>query len=67
MSLVAGVQAAEVLKPGEQALDLPSALVALEYAPVLGLGLPVTAVWRDQLDAVLEFRSGRYQILMTRT
>ncbi len=45
--------AAEVLKPSEQALDLPAAAVATQLAPVLRCRLlPVRLVRRDQLDAL---------------
>lgn len=42
-------QTTEVLQPIEQALDLPSALVAPELAPVLGIRTSLPAVRRDQL------------------
>jgi hypothetical protein len=44
----------EVMEPREQPLDLPAALVAAELPPVLRPRLlPVLAVRRDQLDALL--------------
>jgi hypothetical protein len=41
----------EVLQPGEQTFDAPTANVTAQHAPILGLGLgPVSAVWGDELD-----------------
>ena len=51
MALVAGHQTAEVLKPREEPLDLPSATVAPELASVLLVMAPRAAVGRDELDA----------------
>ena len=54
VAFVAGVDAAKILEPGEQALDLPAPAVAPEHAAVLGLGsLAVAAVRCDQLDPPL--------------
>ena len=54
MSLVAGVDAAVVLQPCEQALDLPAPSVAPEHSPILGPGsLSVLAMRRDHLDLAL--------------
>jgi len=45
--------APEVLKPGEEALDLPPALVAPERPAVLGLGVPARSVGSDEFGSVL--------------
>ena len=45
-------EAAEVVHPGEEALDLPAFPIAAQLASVLGLG-SAAAVGRDQLDAIL--------------
>jgi len=44
-------QAAEVLEPGEEALDFPAPAVATERATVLGSVFPIAAVGSDQFDA----------------
>lgn len=47
-------QASEVLQPGEEPLDLPPAFVTAEFSPVLAVpSSAISAVWGDQLDAVL--------------
>ena len=52
VSFVARDQATVVLQPGEQALDLPSSLVAAQRAPVLGgCALSASAMGTDHLDA----------------
>src|SRR5512134_3624167 len=53
VSLVAGDESAEVLEPGEEALDLPAPAVAAEGTAVLGLELAAPEVGRDELDASL--------------
>src|SRR5262245_58554630 len=49
--LPAGHQPAELVKPGEQPLDLPAAAVSAQRAAILSL-FPIAAVGRNQLDAV---------------
>lgn len=53
MTFPPSTQAPEVMEPGEAALSLPSVLVPLELAPVLGLGPAAPAVRCDQLHPVL--------------
>ena len=54
VKLPADYQSAEVMKPGEQTLDLPAAAVAAQFATVLGLSLAaVRLVRRDQTHALL--------------
>ena len=50
--LPSGDEAAEVVHPGEQALDLPAAAIAAQLAPVLRFS-PPPPVGRDHLDVVL--------------
>jgi hypothetical protein len=51
MTFVSGVDAAEVLEPREQALDLPTSSVPAQCPAVLGLRtLASTAVRCDQLN-----------------
>lgn len=57
VSLVPSNQAAEVLKPGEQALDLPASAVAAERSTVLGLLVPSAKVRSDQFNAPLDAES----------
>jgi hypothetical protein len=52
VALVAGDEAAEVLEPGEEALDLPALAIAAQGPAVLRLVLAGSEVRRDQLDAV---------------
>lgn len=51
-----GDETAEVVHPGEEALDLPAFLVAAQLAWVLRLA-PVATVRRDQLNAILVGKS----------
>ena len=52
--LVPQIDAAVVLQPREQALDLPASSVSAKHPTVLRLGsLPVLAVRRDHLDLPL--------------
>jgi hypothetical protein len=53
VALVAGDQAAEVLEPREETLDLPASAVTAERTTVLGLALSGAEVRSDQLDAAL--------------
>jgi hypothetical protein len=54
VSLVARDEAAEVVQPREQALDLPAALVAAKSAAVLGgSASAIGSMGRDQLHRVL--------------
>ncbi len=53
MSFPSGGQSAEVLHPGEDALDLPSPAITPEGALVLRGALAVGTIGRDHLDAVL--------------
>lgn len=54
MKVEAHRDAAEVLKPSEQSLDLPAAAIAPELPTVLRRRLlPVRLVRRDQFDALL--------------
>jgi len=48
--IISDDEPSEVMEPGEQALDLPTALVASEWAAILGLDLAALVVWSDQLD-----------------
>src|SRR5689334_17662546 len=52
LQLPARDDAAVADQPGEQALDLPAALVAAQRATILGLAT-LGSVGRDELDAVL--------------
>ncbi len=50
----AGDQSAEVMKPGEQPLDFPTAAVASQFSTVLGfLPAAIAFVRRDQANAML--------------
>jgi hypothetical protein len=51
VELVARDELAEVEEPGEEALDLPAALVAAQVPPVLGEDAAVRSLRRDQRDA----------------
>ncbi len=46
-------EAAVVVEPGEQALDLPAAAIPAERTPVLGLACPAREVRRNELDSAL--------------
>ena len=48
-----GNEAAEVVHPGKEPFHFPAPAIATQLTPVLGTALPVGAVGRDQLDAVL--------------
>lgn len=50
----AGDESAEVVHPGKEPLDLPSSLVAPQWAAVLRLAAPA-AIRRNQFDAVFLF------------
>ena len=50
----AGDESAEVVHPGKEPLNLPSSLVASQWAVVLRLAAPA-AIRRNQLDAVFLF------------
>lgn len=52
MVLVANDEPAEVLKPGEEALDFPATSVAIQPLGILGR-VPATPVRGDHLDAVV--------------
>ena len=56
--LPAGDEAAEVVQPGEEPLDLPASPVAAQRATVLGGLLAVAAMRRNQLDVVALFQFG---------
>src|ERR1035437_10957803 len=46
-------QSAEIVEPGEEALDFPALAIATQFAPVLGsLATAVVLVGRDEPDAV---------------
>jgi len=53
VSFVAGDQAAEVLEPGEQALDLPAPAIAAQRPAVLSLEFAALEVRSDELDPPL--------------
>src|SRR5215472_6730147 len=42
-------QPAEVLQPGKQPFDPPTATVSSQASPILSSVLPVAAMWRDEL------------------
>ncbi len=50
---VASDDAAEVVKPGKEALYLPASAIATKRPSVLSLGSTVAAMWCDQFDAPL--------------
>jgi hypothetical protein len=52
VALPARYKAPEVLQPGEEALDPPSAAVAPKRSTVLSFRLPGRVVGRDHLDAL---------------
>ena len=46
--------AAEVMQPGEEALDLPTARVTSQWATILREGFgPQRSMWSDQFDVVV--------------
>jgi len=51
--LVTGHDSAEAQYPGKEAFDVPATSVTPQLSPILGLGLTVRTVGRDQLDATL--------------
>jgi hypothetical protein len=52
-AIPAGHHALVLVQPGEQALDLPTAVIAPQGATILGRdAVPVAAVQRNQLDAL---------------
>ena len=54
MALIADDQTAEVAQPGEEPLNLPTALVPSQWTAILGLGaFPVPTVRGNHLDAEL--------------
>src|SRR6266508_1466378 len=59
-------EAAKVLQPREQTLDLPPTAVAAERAAVLGHLATVRAVGRDQLDAALRVQPPVQRIAVIR-
>lgn len=52
MKFPSGDQAAVVLHPGKEPLDFPSATIAAQRAPILGLPLAVRSVGREHCNAV---------------
>ena len=48
---VANHEAAEVVKPGEQPLDLPAPPVAAQRAAILGAASAIGAVGRNKLNS----------------